>query len=104
MAFEYLAAHQLHLHGVADLEQRQLGFLEVAVDPVGVAVDHRQLRRAGLGVVAGTHRQVGHVAVHRRQHAGARQIQLGFLQQHLRLAVFGAGGRGGVAGVVAVLA
>ncbi|MCY1504205.1 hypothetical protein D9M68_383650 [compost metagenome] len=56
----------------------------------GVAVHQRQQWRAGVGEVAGAGLQVGHVAVHRRVHAGAFQVQFrldvgGFGELHVGL-------------------
>ena len=104
VALEVFAAHQLHVHRVAFADVRQLGFLEVAVDPVGVLVDHRHLRLADPRVVATVHVEVGDVAVDLRHHPGALQVQARGVELGLGLLVVGHRRGGGVVGVVAAFA
>ena len=54
-------AHEVNRHGVADLDARQLGFLEIAVDVQSVAVDERHHALAGGHIGAGAEIHVGDV-------------------------------------------
>ena len=76
----FLIAHEGDLGVIADGEGAHLGFLEVAGHPERVAVDHRDIGRAGVGVVADAKLQVGDVAVDRRDHVGAHEVDLGLIE------------------------
>ncbi len=102
MALEHFAAHQLHVGLIPDAHVGQLGFLEEAVDPERVHVDHRHLRLADACVVATVHVEVGDIAIHRRPHLGACKVELRRFQLGLGVLVVGQGRVGDVAGVVAV--
>ncbi|MCY1176958.1 hypothetical protein D9M73_172460 [compost metagenome] len=102
MALEHFAAHQLHVGLIADPHVGQLGFFEEAVDPERVHVDHGHFRLADARVVAAMHVEVGHVAVHRRAHFSAFQVELGGFQLRLGLLVISQGRVGEVTGVVTV--
>ncbi|GBH15619.1 NAD(P)-dependent dehydrogenase [Pseudomonas syringae pv. actinidiae] len=99
---EDFAAHQLQVCRVTHLEVRQLGFLEKAIDPERVHIDHRHLRFANARVVAAMHVQVGDVTVDRRQHACAGQVQFGRFQLRLSQLVIGECRSGDIARVVTV--
>jgi hypothetical protein len=51
--------------------------LEIAVDPVGVGVDHRDVGHPLMGKVADPHQQVADVAFDRAANLGPVQVDLG---------------------------
>jgi hypothetical protein len=53
------AAHRRHAHAVAEVDARQLGFLEVALDVERLRIDQRQHRAARGGVAALAQVEVG---------------------------------------------
>ena len=59
------------------MQMCDLGFLEIAVDPVTVCVNHGDVGLARMGVIADPQKKVGDVAVHRTAHLGALQVDVG---------------------------
>ncbi|MNN66677.1 hypothetical protein D3C81_1822680 [compost metagenome] len=103
MPLEPFAAHHLQLGLVTHPNMRQFGFLEEAVDPERVLVDHRHLRLAGARVVTAMDVEVGDVAIDRGKDPGALEVELGRRQLRLGLLVIGQRRVGDVAGIVTVL-
>ena len=66
--------HQFRLDAIADADPRHLRLLEVAVDPVAVAVGDRDVGGALMREVADAHQQVRDIAVHRAANLRAFQV------------------------------
>src|ERR1700749_1284761 len=70
------AGHQPYLRFVANLDCGKLGFHEVGVDIEGIAVDQCKHARSLGGIIAYRGRKIGDVAIHRRTHRAALEIEL----------------------------
>ena len=70
-------ADQVDASRIADLDARELGFLEIAVHVEAIGVDQGQERFSGVDVIARPHVEIGDKPVDRRAHLGAGQIQRG---------------------------
>lgn len=93
-------AHQLDVDRRADADARQLGLLEIALDPDGVAVDQRHDPAARGDVGARTQLHVGDPAVDRGPHRRAFQVELGEVAVGQGLLVGRLGGQvGGLGGL-----
>src|SRR5262245_59012037 len=68
--------HQLRLDAIADADPRQLGLLKIAVDPVAVGIDDRDVSAALMRKVAGPHQKVGDIAIDRAANLGSAQVDL----------------------------
>ncbi len=79
------AAHQADVDRVPDAHLRQLSLLEVAIDPVRMAVDQCQTGDTGARVVTDTSGEVGNITVNRRAYIGAVKIDLCGGLRYLRL-------------------
>ena len=64
-------SHQLRFDAIADADPRQLGLLEVPVDPIAVGVDDRDIGAPLMGKIADPHQEVGDIAVDRAANLGA---------------------------------
>jgi len=81
------AVHEANPHCRSRPDLRDLGFLEVRIDPVGVAIDQGQGRLALRRVVTRLHVQVRNEAVHSSQHLGSFEIERGNVAGRYRLLV-----------------
>jgi hypothetical protein len=94
------AVHQINLDLFTRLYGRDLGFLEIARYPVGVAVDQRHDLIADRGVLTDFEGQVGDKPVHRRAQDGAVEVELGRRAVRQRLLVRGGSRVGSQHGVL----
>jgi hypothetical protein len=69
-----------------------LGFLEIAVDPIAVGIDHRDVVHARVSIVSDPHQKIGDIAVHGTADlrplevdVGLRDLLLGGVEGRLRL-------------------
>ena len=84
-------SHQLRFDAIADADPRQLGLLEVPVDPIAVGVDDRDIGAALMGKIADPHQEVRDVAIDWAANLGSAQIDL--CLRHLLLRCFERGFR-----------
>ncbi|EEF26776.1 conserved hypothetical protein [Ricinus communis] len=70
-----ITAHQANFHSIADMQLRELGFLEIAFEMKTVFIDDGEHRFARDREIALMHIQIGDVAIGRRTHRGTLEIQ-----------------------------
>jgi hypothetical protein len=74
-----------------DADSRQLGLLEVPVNPIAVGVDDRDIGGSLVGEIADPHQEVRDIAIDRAANLGSTQI--GLCLRHLLLRCFERGFR-----------
>src|SRR5882672_11482698 len=70
-------AHQHRFGAVADADMGHLGFLEITVDPIAAGIDHRDVVRARVNIVAYPHQKIGDIAVHGAAHLRPFEVDVG---------------------------
>ena len=54
-----------------------LGFLKIAIDPIAVGIDHRDIGGAYPSIVTHAHQKISDIAVHGTAHLGPLEVDVG---------------------------